>query len=61
MTSVVIVADSGPEMARVTSTVQQIRGMEIVRHAPCPVVLTRPPTLLSDSHRTLGTFGTVNA
>jgi nucleotide-binding universal stress UspA family protein len=36
-------------------------AMEIVRHAPCPVVLTRPPTLLRDSPGTLRTFGTVNA
>ena len=33
MTSVVIVADSGPQMARLTTSVKQIRGMEIVRHA----------------------------
>jgi DNA-binding NarL/FixJ family response regulator len=33
MTSVVIVADSGAEMARLTACVQTIHGMEIVRHA----------------------------
>lgn len=33
MTSVVIVADNGPAMARLTSTVRTIRGLEIVRHA----------------------------
>ena len=33
MTSVVIVADSGAEMARLTASVRTIQGMEIVRHA----------------------------
>ena len=36
-------------------------AMEIVRHAPCPVVLSRPPTLLRESPETVRTFGTVNA
>jgi nucleotide-binding universal stress UspA family protein len=36
-------------------------SMEIVRHAPCPVVLTRPPTLQRASGATRRTFGTVNA
>ena len=37
-------------------------SMEIVRHAPCPVVLSRPPTLLTESPgATVRTFGTVNA
>ena len=34
---------------------------EIVRHAPCPVVLSRPPTLLRESPGAVRTFGTVNA
>jgi DNA-binding NarL/FixJ family response regulator len=33
MTSVVIVADSGAEMARLTAAVKALRGMEIVRYA----------------------------
>lgn len=33
MTSVVIVADSGHEMARLTASVKAVRGLEIVRHA----------------------------
>jgi DNA-binding NarL/FixJ family response regulator len=33
MTGVVIVADSGAEMARLTACVRSIQGMEIVRHA----------------------------
>jgi nucleotide-binding universal stress UspA family protein len=36
-------------------------AMEIVRHAPCPVVLTRPPTLPRESPGTVRTSGTVNA
>ena len=33
MTSVVIIADSGAELARLTASVRTIRGAEIVRHA----------------------------
>jgi DNA-binding NarL/FixJ family response regulator len=33
MTRVVIVADNGSEMARLTAFVHAVRGMEIVRHA----------------------------
>jgi DNA-binding NarL/FixJ family response regulator len=33
MNSVFIVADSGREMARLTATVNAVRGLEIVRHA----------------------------
>ena len=36
-------------------------AMEIVRHAPCPVVLTRPPTLPRQAPETVRTFGSVNA
>ena len=36
-------------------------AMEIVRHAPCPVVLSRPPTLLRESPGAVRPFGTVNA
>jgi DNA-binding NarL/FixJ family response regulator len=33
MTSVVIIADSGAELARLTASVRTLRGAEIVRHA----------------------------
>jgi DNA-binding NarL/FixJ family response regulator len=33
MTSVMIVADNGADMARLTASVKTVRGMEIVRHA----------------------------
>jgi DNA-binding NarL/FixJ family response regulator len=33
MTSVVIIADNGAELARLTASVRAIRGAEIVRHA----------------------------
>ena len=33
MTSVVIIADNGAELARLTASVQRIRGAEIIRHA----------------------------
>jgi DNA-binding NarL/FixJ family response regulator len=33
MTSVVIIADNGAELARLTASVRTIRGAEIVRHA----------------------------
>ena len=36
-------------------------AMEIVRHTPCPVVLTRPPTLLREAPLNVRTFGSVNA
>jgi len=36
-------------------------AMEIVRHASCPVVLTRPPTLPRDSQTTVSTSSSVNA
>jgi DNA-binding NarL/FixJ family response regulator len=51
MTSVVIVADSGAEMARLTASVQRIRGAEIVRHASgrrsvAQIVARYAPTLV---------------
>jgi hypothetical protein len=33
MNSVVVIADSGAEMARLTSEVQTVRGLTLVRHA----------------------------
>jgi fumarylacetoacetate (FAA) hydrolase family protein len=36
MNSVVVIADSGAEMARLTSEVQTVRGLTLVRHASGP-------------------------
>ena len=51
MTDVVIVADSGEEMARLTAAVKQVRGMEIVRYASgrtavARLVAAHAPTLV---------------
>jgi DNA-binding NarL/FixJ family response regulator len=51
MTSVVIIADSGAEMARLTASVQTIRGAEIVRHVSgrksvAQIVARYAPTLV---------------
>jgi DNA-binding NarL/FixJ family response regulator len=51
MTSVVIIADSGAEMARLTSEVHAARGMSLVRHASgrasvAGIVADHAPTLV---------------
>jgi DNA-binding NarL/FixJ family response regulator len=51
MTSVVIIADSGAEMARLTSEVHATRGMSLVRHASgrasvADIVADHAPTLI---------------
>lgn len=58
MTRVLIVADTGDEMARVTALISSLPGMEIVRHASGRVPLAHVVTTCRPSLVLIGTMST---